>query len=151
MPGVVMIGFGLFYLIDSFGLPYADQLLTWPTFLFILGVGMLFQSKFDGLLSFPAALLIGLSIHFHGQNWLSFWPSHLGMYSLIFSLSFLFLYTRTKRFGLIPGILLFLLAVYMLSPWKPFLQNPAFLPFGEYFWPIIMIVAGSLLLYQKKR
>ncbi|MDQ0208022.1 LiaF transmembrane domain-containing protein [Alkalicoccobacillus murimartini] len=151
MPGIILIGLGAYFLLQMFQIPYANELLTWPTILFIIGISLLFQSKYDGLMSFPAAILIGFAIHFHGLNWLSFWPSHIGMYLLIISMSFLFLYTRTKHQGLIPGIALFLLALYMLSPWKPYLQNPAFLPFGDYFWPLVLILIGIVLLYQKKK
>ncbi|WYP25423.1 hypothetical protein NSQ54_13995 [Alkalihalobacillus sp. FSL W8-0930] len=151
MPGVLLIGLGSYFLLQAFPQLAGNQLLTWPSILLIIGLSLLFQSKYDGFLSFPGALLIGLAIHYHGMQLVSFWPSHLGMYPLIISMSFLFLYTRTKHQGLVPGILLFLLALFMLSPWKLYLQNPAFLPFGDYFWPVVLIVIGVIMLYQKKR
>jgi hypothetical protein len=150
--GVLLIGIGLYFLLNHFPLPFLEPLNSWPTFLLIIGLAFLFQAflNHDPYALFPGILLFGFGIHFHASKLLLFWPNTWGIYTLIVSISFLITYQRTRNSGLFIGVLLLLLSLAELF-YKGF-QNwmDTNLLIIEKIWPIGFIGIGLYFLFFKK-
>jgi hypothetical protein len=154
-PGIILIGFGLYFLFQQLQLQIFQDFFSWPSFLVIIGIalfGQAYSSKdYHNLL--PAFILTGLGIHFHSISYFSFWPDHLPMFMLIVGIGFLLRYQKTKN-GLSSGLFLLVLSVFLLyydsfMNWLSLLKNGFSLL--HKFWPIMMIVVGFYLLFFKKK
>ena len=64
--GVLLIGFGLFFVLQQYSIPILSRFDTWPTILIILGMAFLAQGYLnkqpESIL--PGGILTGLGIHF---------------------------------------------------------------------------------------
>lgn len=151
--GVLLICVGSFFFLQQFQLPFLSQLLSWPSILVIIGAAFLIQGLFGKETGsiFPGALLFLLGIHFHSLYFFpSWWPRHWAMYTAIVGLSFLFLYSRTKKDGFIPAVIL--LAISLIG----FFSSNFFELFGSVFhffdglWPLVLIVFGLYFIFRRK-
>ncbi|MFV8828728.1 LiaF transmembrane domain-containing protein [Alkalihalobacterium sp. APHAB7] len=151
-PGILFIGVGAYFLLQQFDLPFANQLLTWPSILLIIGIAFLFQSYLghDSGAIFPGALLLGLGVHFHAIVMFSGWPQHWAMFTLIVGLAFMLLYFRTKRDGLVPAIILFIVSGFGFFSSDLMKWLGSFLDVFEGFWPLLLIALGLYLIFRKK-
>lgn len=151
-PGIILIGIGLYFLLEKFNLPYMNQLLSWPTILIIIGLAFLMQSNLgeDSSSIFPGTLLLLLGIHFHAQDIIIGWPSHWAMYTLIVGLSFLFYYLKTKKDGLIIAIILIVISLIGFFSKNVFDWVFSIFGFLGGFWPIILIAIGIFLIVKRK-
>ncbi|WP_078555390.1 LiaI-LiaF-like domain-containing protein [Bacillus alkalicellulosilyticus] len=150
-PGVLFIGVGLFFFIQQFNVPFLDQFLTWPSILVVIGVAFLFQAFVgDNTYLFPGALLTGLGIHFHLLHHITTWPTHWAMYTLIVGLSFIFLYMKTKKEGLWPGIILLIVSVLGFISGGFVTWFNSIFSVIESFWPILLIILGIYLVVRRK-
>ncbi len=151
-PGILFIGVGLFFLLHQFNIPYVDQLVRWPSILVILGFAFLLQSYMNkdyGSL-FPGTLLLLLGIHFHMLFFLSTWPSHWSMYTCIVGLSFLHVYAKTKKDGLLPGIILLVISALGFFSGGVVTWFQSITDMLERFWPLFLIALGIYLLFKRK-
>ena len=68
--GVLLIGFGLFFVLQQYSIPILSRFDTWPTILIILGMAFLAQGYLnkqpESIL--PGGILTGLGIHFHALH-----------------------------------------------------------------------------------
>ncbi|WP_078430197.1 LiaI-LiaF-like domain-containing protein [Alkalihalobacterium alkalinitrilicum] len=151
-PGILFIGVGLYFLLQQFDLPFANQLLTWPSILLVIGIAFLCQSYLghDSGTIFPGVLLVGLGIHFHAIVMFSFWPNHWAMFTLIVGISFLLLYFRTNRDGLIPAIILLVISGFGFFSTDLMHWFVSFFDLFEGFWPLLLIVLGLFLIFRRK-
>ncbi|RBW71574.1 LiaF transmembrane domain-containing protein [Bacillus taeanensis] len=150
--GVLLIGMGLYFLLNNFPLPFLEPLNSWPTFLIIIGLAFLAQSflNHDHYALFPGILLLGFGIHFHLSKLVVFWPKTWGIYTLIVSISFLITYQRTRNGGLLIGMMLLILSLAELF-YKGFQEwMGANLLIIEQIWPIGFIAIGLYFLFSKK-
>ncbi|NSL51579.1 LiaI-LiaF-like domain-containing protein [Calidifontibacillus erzurumensis] len=151
--GIFLIGLGGYFLLKKLNFPFLDTVLTWPTFLILLGIAFIFQSIFspDKQSIFPGVILTGLGIHFHGQALFQFWPDHWAIYTLIISIAyFVHHYKMKKGFG--SGILLLLISIIGLFydsmfGWISYFREA--IGFIGNFWPILLIVVGVYILFKK--
>lgn len=64
--GVLLIGFGLFFVLQQYSIPILSRFDTWPTILIILGMAFLAQGYLnkqpESIL--PGGILTGLRLHF---------------------------------------------------------------------------------------
>ena len=151
-PGVLLIGVGLIFLLQNYSIPYINTIFTWPSILLIIGLAFLFQAYIgkDYHSIFTGVLLVGLGIHFHGLQLFSFWPNHWAMFTMIIGLAFLFRYSKTKKDGFIPGIILLLISLIAFF-YTGFIDLfGSFYSYVDSFWPIALIIAGVYLLFFKK-
>lgn len=151
-PGVLFIGIGLYYLVQTLSLPISDQLTSWQIILILIGVGLILQGVIskEGAMIFPGVLIAGLGVHFYFVNKLALWPTTWGMYALILSIAYLASYYKTKKTGLIPGLLLLALAIIeLLYTGFQFWLASTFSFIGG-FWPVILIAVGLYLVFKKK-
>ncbi|OZI11286.1 hypothetical protein CEW92_12305 [Bacillaceae bacterium SAS-127] len=154
-PGVILIGFGLYFFLQQTGLNSIQPFLSWPTLLIVIGVAFLAEAysgnEASGIL--PGVILTGFGIHFHVVNHFQFWSNDTGVFILIISLGFLMQYQKTRK-GLFQGLLFLILAIITLFydkviEWLGVLENSAFSLWQ--FWPIVLIVIGGYLLFIKKK
>ncbi|WP_456278087.1 LiaI-LiaF-like domain-containing protein [Bacillus sp. AK128] len=154
-PGIVLIGIGLYFLLDQLHFPALQVFYSWPTLLIIIGVAFLAQAytSRDYQNIIPGFILTGIGIHFHLLSLLSVWPDHWAMFTLIVGIAFLLRYQQTKS-GIIPGLLLLVLSIIALFyhevlGWLGWFGN--IVHFIEDYWPVALIAAGIYLLFIKKK
>lgn len=151
-PGVLLIGVGLIFLLQNYNVPFIGNIFSWPSILLIIGLAFLFQAYIgkDYHSIFTGVLLVGLGIHFHGLQLVSSWPDHWAMFTIIIGVAFLFRYSKTKKDGLIPGILLLLLSIVAFVYSGLIDMFGSLYSYIENFWPIALIGAGIYMLFFKK-
>ncbi|MDX8046585.1 DUF5668 domain-containing protein [Gracilibacillus sp. S3-1-1] len=150
----LLIGVGIYFLLRELRLPILTDFYSWPTLLILVGAAFLihaFTSR-DFRNIFPAILLLGLGIHFHGLNHYPFWIDHWGMYTLIISIAFLARAIKTKK-GYFPGLILFAISAFALFAnnqpgWFSWIHQ--FMIWVERFWPVLIIGLGIYFLLKKK-
>ena len=155
IPGIILIGFGVYYYLQQIGLTLFDQFYTWPTLMAIVGVAFITQGyrgrDYDAIL--PGVIFLGFGIHLHVVGRLEIWPDHLGAFILIIALAFLLRYQKTG-IGLFHGILFLILATLLLfydqiSSWLGTLEGGV--AFIWRFWPVALILIGAYLLFFKRK
>ncbi|WP_270179481.1 LiaI-LiaF-like domain-containing protein [Alkalihalobacillus sp. CinArs1] len=151
-PGVLFIGIGLYFLVQTLSLPISEQITSWQIILILIGVAMIIQGLIskEGALLFPGVLILGLGVHFYFVNKLALWPNTWGMYSLILSVAYLATYYKTKKSGLIPGLLLLALSIIELLYTGFQLWLASTFSFVGQFWPLALILIGVYLVVKKK-
>lgn len=154
-PGIVLIGIGLYFLLDQLHFTALQAFYSWPTLLVIIGVAFLAQAytsrDYQNIL--PGVILTGIGVHFHLISLLDIWPDHWAMFTLIIGVAFLLRYQQTKT-GLLPGLLLLVLSIVTLFyqevvGWLSWVGSVVQLV--EKYWPVVLIAAGVYLLFIKKK
>ena len=155
-PGIILIGFGAYFLLEQTGLTIFHQFSTWPTLLIIVGIAFLGQgyrtNEHESIL--PGVIMAGFGLHFHLVGKVSFWPSNnIGMLILIISLGYFLRFQKTSK-GLFQAFLFLILAGLLLFYDKvisyfDLLQNG--MGFIWKFWPALLIVVGIYFLLKKKK
>src|SRR5699024_7517629 len=86
----ILIGLGIYFLIQQLDLQMFDKFYSWPTFLIIIGISFLIHSfsasEYEHI--FTGVLLLGLGIHFHGLVNYDFWFDHWSIYALFVVFAF---------------------------------------------------------------
>ncbi|WP_077214151.1 LiaI-LiaF-like domain-containing protein [Bacillus dakarensis] len=154
-PGFLLLGFGIYFLLQELQVSLFEGFGTWPTLSIIVGVGFLLQGYLakDNEAIIPGTILTGFGLHVHFVNILEVWPDHTGIFILIIALGFLLRYQKVRT-GFFPGFLFLALALLLLFYDKTFgwissLQIGIEL-FWK-FWPIIFIGLGAKFLFFKKK
>ncbi len=154
-PGIILIGFGIFFFLQQANLPLFAQLMTWPTLLMIVGIAFLCQgyagTDYEAIL--PGVILTGFGFHFHVVNRLSIWPDALGVFILIIALGFLLSYHKTGN-GLFQGVLFLTLAGLLLfynqmMSWFGLIESK--IAAFSNFWPAALILVGTSLLFSRRK
>ncbi|MGM0900264.1 MAG: LiaI-LiaF-like domain-containing protein [Bacillota bacterium] len=154
IPGIILIGFGIYYYLLQINLVLFDQFFTWPTLMAIVGIAFLVQGyrgkDYDSIL--PGVILFGFGCHLHIVGRLDIWPDHLGAFILIIALAFLLRYQKTGT-GLFHGILFLILAALLLfydqiTIWLGTIESG--LATVWKFWPIALVLIGIYLLFFNK-
>lgn len=74
-PGLILLGFGLYFYLEHSQIDILKEYLTLPTLLIIVGIAFLGQGyggkDYEAIL--PGVILTGFGIHFHIVNRLSIW------------------------------------------------------------------------------
>ncbi|MCM3715077.1 DUF5668 domain-containing protein [Alkalihalobacillus oceani] len=150
-PGFLLIGIGCYFLLQQLSFPFAAQLLSWPSILIVIGIAFLAQGYWgrESSMVFPGSLLTGLGVHFHGLQFIASWPDHWGMYPFIISLAFFLSFQKTKRDGLIPAIILLIIAIISFTSLNPFAWLLHTFAFLGGIWPLILIALGIILLIKR--
>lgn len=148
-PGVLLIGFGLYFFLHQSAFTWVKPYLGWPALLLITGLAFLAQGfKGDGNGLVPGVVLAGFGLHFYVVNYLGWWANDTGVFLLIIAIGFLLQHQQTGR-GLLNGVLFLVLAAVMLfyGTVKQWLG-----PIGSFwqFWPLILIVVGGYFLFVQK-
>ncbi len=151
--GVLLIGFGLFFVLQQYAIPFLSRFDTWPTILIVLGAAFLAQGylnkQHESIL--PGGILLGLGLHFHALDQSGGWIDHWGMYTLIVGFSFLLRAHKTNQ-GIMAGLILIIISLIGISSitlprwfgWIDYLFSQI-----EQFWPFLLIGIGAFLLFKK--
>ncbi|MGF2617286.1 hypothetical protein FZC84_05480 [Rossellomorea vietnamensis] len=154
-PGMILIGFGIYFYLQQSSIPVFREFYTWPTLLIIVGAAFLTQGykgrDYESIL--PGTILTGFGMHFHISSNVAIWPDHIGVFILIISLGFLLRYQKTGN-GLFQGVLFLILAIILLFydkvlKWLGILQGGV--DVIKDFWPLIIVLIGIYLLFIKKK
>lgn len=155
-PGIILIGFGAYFLLQQLGITIFSAFFTWPTLLMIVGVAFLGQgySAGDSEAVLPGVIMTGFGLHFHLVGNVSFWPANnIGMLILIISIGFFLRFQKTNS-GLFQAFLFLIIAVLLLfydkvTAYFGLLQNG--MSFIWKFWPVLLIVVGIYFLLKRKK
>ncbi|WP_046174152.1 hypothetical protein [Domibacillus indicus] len=148
-PGILLIGFGLYFFLQHSAFTWIKPYLGWPALLLITGFAFLAQGlKSDGNHILPGVVLTGFGLHFYVVDFLGWWAHETGVFILIIAVGFFIQHQKTGS-GLLNGILFLLLASVILF-YETIKQW--FSPIGLVwqFWPLILIAAGGYLLFVQK-
>lgn len=154
-PGVILVGFGVYFFLQQSQIQVFPGFNTWPTLLMIVGLAFLLQGymgkDYEAIL--PGVILTGFGFHFHVVDRLEIWPNSIGVFILIIALGFLLRYQKTGS-GLFQGILFLLLSVLHLFynkiiGWLGVLEG-SFAQIWK-FWPVVLIGFGLYLLFVKRK
>lgn len=150
----ILIGIGIYYLIQQLDLSLFETFYTWPTFLLIIGIAFLIHSyaESDYQYIFVGTIILGLGIHFHGVQNYDFWLDHWSIYALIVGIAFIFRGLKTST-GFITGFVLIGISLLMifsvtLPKWFQWLYGVQ--DFLATFWPVVLIGLGIYYLKFKK-
>ncbi|MRH42946.1 hypothetical protein GH741_09640 [Aquibacillus halophilus] len=152
--GFLLVGIGAYFLLRQLQFPILTDFYSWPSLLIIIGVAFLshgyISNDYKNL--FPGTIILGLGIHFHGLNHYSFWIDHWGIYTLIIAIAFFIRFQKSKS-GLFPGLILLVISIFAIFvPDKPSWFNWIDQAIASIinFWPIVLIVVGGYMLFNKK-
>ena len=154
-PGIVLIGFGLFFFLDGTPIQKFLPLFIWPTMLAILGIAFLIQGygakEYESII--PGVLFLGLGIHFYISQRYQVQFDHIGVIILMLALGFFLRHQKTKS-GLFYGWLFFILAIFRLFygefvVWLGRLGKS--LEQLDSFWPILLIASGVFVFLFKRK
>ncbi|MFF2447745.1 LiaI-LiaF-like domain-containing protein [Neobacillus sp. NPDC058068] len=155
-PGIILIGFGAYFLLQQTGLSFFQQISTWPTLIIIVGAAFLGQGylakDYEAVL--PGVIMAGFGLQFYLAGRVSFWPpNHIGMLILIISIGFFLRFQKTGS-GLFQAFLFLILSVMLLfydkiAGYFGLLQNG--MSFIWKFWPALLIVVGIYFLLKRKK
>ena len=153
-PGTLLLGIGLYFLLQQMDIQLFDGFYSWPTILCIMGIAFLIPAysggENDAVL--PGVILFGYGLHFHLSGKVEAWPDHIGSLLLITSVA-LILQERRSNAPLLPGAVLFIISLVTLyydkmTDWLDEsgtgIANP-----GQY-WPFLLIAIGLFFLIRKK-
>lgn len=155
IPGIILIGFGIYYYMQQSEIDLFLNFQTWPTLMTIVGAAFLAQGywgkDYEAIL--PGVILFGFGVHLHIVDRLEVWPDHMGAFILIIALGFLLRYQKTGT-GLFNGILFLILAGLLLfydqiSTWLETMENGIAAIWS--FWPALLILLGAYLLFMKRK
>ena len=153
--GIVLIGFGLYFILKDFNITLFPNVFTWPTLLIIVGLAFLFQGYGgkDYSVILPGVILTGFGLHFHLVNKLAIWPDHTGTFVLIIALGFILQNQKTGQ-GMLNGILFLLLAVLLLF-YQEIIGSLTFLNLSSKtlnnIIPILFLLVGGYYLLSKNK
>jgi hypothetical protein len=154
-PGIILIGFGGYFLQQQAQIEFLQQLTGWPTLLMIVGIAFLWQAygARDHEMIFPGVVLFGFGIHIHVVTHLHIWSDHIGIFVLVMALAYILRYQKTGT-GLLHGILFLVLACALLFydkmiAWLGILESRVSMV-GK-FWPILLIAVGVYFLMKRKK
>ncbi len=154
-PGIILIGFGVFFFWQQSEISLFAGFISWPTLLMIVGIAFLCQGyggkDYESIL--PGVILTGFGLHFHVVNYLSIWPNTMGTFILIIALGFLLRYQKLGT-NLFYGILFLALAALLLfydkvMGWFGLFENNI-TTFAQ-LWPFALILIGVYLLFLKRK
>ena len=155
-PGIILIGFGVYFLLQQAGISFFQQFSTWPTLIMIVGAAFLGQGygANDSEAILPGVICFGFGLHFQLIGRLDFWPqNNIGMLILIISIGFFLRFQKTSTglfqaflFLIISGLLLF---YDKIAGYFGLLQSG--MSFIWKFWPALLIVVGIYFLLKRKK
>ncbi|MFJ7974721.1 LiaI-LiaF-like domain-containing protein [Peribacillus sp. NPDC096379] len=154
-PGIILLGFGLYFLLQQYNLVLFEGFFNWPTVLCIIGAAFLGEAyggkQFQAIL--PGVILFGTGLHYHLVDHLAFWPNHIGVLQLIVAIGFLMQASKTKS-SLTKGILLLIIAiitVYYDQLISKFGLSETALANSASYWPFLVMGIGIYILFIKKK
>ncbi|AXI31563.1 hypothetical protein CIB87_21875 [Priestia megaterium] len=153
--GVLLVGFGIFFLLNELHMSIAAKVYTWPVLLILIGAALLTESALsqDHSNLLASYILITLGIHFYLSEQIPFWPTNISMVVFMVAISFL-LSARKAKSGFFQGGTLLIIAILMMFSDRLKLFLPKVEDGVNYlttFWPILLLLVGLYLLFFKRK
>ena len=153
--GVLLVGFGIFFLLNELHMSIAAKVYTWPVLLILIGAALLTESALsqDHSNLLASYILITLGIHFYVSEQIPFWPTNISMVVFMVAISFL-LSARKAKSGFFQGGTLLIIAILMMFSDRLKLFLPKVEDGVNYlttFWPILLLLVGLYLLFFKRK
>ena len=153
--GVLLVGFGIFFLLNELHMSIAAKVYTWPVLLILIGAALLTESALsqDHSNLLASYILITLGIHFYVSEQIPFWPTNISMVVFRVAISFL-LSARKAKSGFFQGGTLLIIAILMMFSDRLKLFLPKVEDGVNYlttFWPILLLLVGLYLLFFKRK
>ncbi|MBU3572271.1 DUF5668 domain-containing protein [Priestia aryabhattai] len=153
--GVLLVGFGIFFLLNELHMSIAAEVYTWPVLLILIGAALLTESALsqDHSNLLASYILITLGIHFYVSEQIPFWPTNISMVVFMVAISFL-LSARKAKSGFFQGGILLIIAILMMFSDRLKLFLPKVEDGVNYlttFWPILLLLVGLYLLFFKRK
>lgn len=153
--GVLLVGFGIFFLLNELHMSIAAKVYTWPVLLILIGAALLTESALsqDHSNLLASYILITLGIHFYVSKQIPFWPTNISMVVFMVAISFL-LSARKVKSGFFQGGTLLIIAILMMFSDRLKLFLPKVEDGVNYlttFWPILLLLVGLYLLFFKRK
>lgn len=153
--GVLLVGFGIFFLLNELHMSIAAKVYTWPVLLILIGAALLTESALsqDHSNLLASYILITLGIHFYVSDQIPFWPTNISMVVFMVAISFL-LSARKVKSGFFQGGTLLIIAILMMFSDRLKLFLPKVEDGVNYlttFWPILLLLVGLYLLFFKRK
>lgn len=154
-PGIILLGFGIYYFWRQSNIPLFREYMTWPTLLAIIGIAFLVQGykgdRYEAIL--PGVILTGFGLHFHVVEAVAIWPDASAALILFIALGSILRYQKTGD-GLAQGILFLAFAGLMtfydhILGWLGVLGNK--MNSILQYWPLLLIIIGIYLLFFRKK
>lgn len=154
-PGIILLGFGLYFFTQQTKIPFLIEYMTWPTLLILVGFAFLTQgykgNTYEAIL--PGVILTGFGFHFHVVEVFSIWPDASGALILFIALGFILRYQKSGD-GLAPGILFLAIAGLLIFydnilSWFGLLGDR--INMALQYWPFLLIIIGIYLLFFRKK
>lgn len=146
--GTLAICTGGFFLMEKFQLPFFHFFQKWPTILLILGIAYFVQGTVgkEQHALFFSVILCGLSLHFLFSPYVSTWPNHWGVYTLI--LGFALLTQKNKNLKI--AILLITVSLFTIFYSDFQVWQNKLMSYWHKLWPILLIGLGIYLIKKSK-
>jgi hypothetical protein len=153
--GVLLVGFGIFFLLNELHMSIAAKVYTWPVLLILIGAALLTESALsqDHSNLLASYILITLGIHFYVSEQIPFWPTNISMVVFMVAISFL-ISARKAKSGFFQGGTLLIIAILMMFSDRLKLFLPKVEDGVNYlttFWPILLLLVGLYLLFFKRK
>ncbi|MFS0780716.1 LiaF transmembrane domain-containing protein [Bacillus sp. 1P06AnD] len=152
---VLLIGFGLYFLLSQSNISLFSGMYTWPSLLCIIGIAFLVQAykgkQYEQIL--PGVAFLGFGIHFHVINTIHLWSNNVGVFILIISLGVMLQAQKTNK-GMAHGIVLLAVSVFILfnDSFMKTIHSAGILENISFsLVPVVLIGCGILLLFIKNR
>ncbi|MGY3718608.1 LiaF transmembrane domain-containing protein [Sutcliffiella cohnii] len=152
LSGFLLVGFGVYFLLQQLHIEIWDGFFTWTTFLLIIGLGIVIQAykQSDAGNILPGIALLGVGVHFQVKNKFAFWPDDAAMIILIVAIGFFLRWLKTKQ-GLLESVVLLLISGFFLFSNSFLGMFEKGFSFLHTFWPIFFIIIGIYLLFFKRK
>lgn len=154
LPGLLLLLFGAYFLLEQMNIELWQGTFTWPTILVITGFALLLQAykQNDPANILPGFVLLGVGLHFHLKGQMAFWPDHFAVIILIVGVGFILRSQKTKN-GLFEGVVLTVIASFFLFS-NTLMEMLGIVENGfsalHTFWPAVLILIGAYLIFKKK-
>jgi hypothetical protein len=155
LPGIILIGFGLYFFMQQSAIEIFPGFYRWPTLLCIVGIAFLTQAYAakDHESILPGVILFGFGLHFHVVGKYENWPNDIGVFIFIIAVGFI-LRARKTNTGMVNGILLLVVSILTLFYDKVFSLLGDIEPSLSgvlKFWPFLLMAVGGYILFIKKK
>lgn len=154
LPGLLLLFFGLYFLLQQLNIVLWEGMYSWSTLLVITGVALLLQAykQNDHPNILPGFILVGIGLHFQLKDTVDAWPDHFAVFILIIGAGFILRSQKTKG-GMFEGVLLCILASFFLF-YDSFMEMLGVVETGvaslHTFWPVLLILIGAFFVFKKK-